>query len=209
MLMQSSASDSKRLSLLVRRPLGVCAVLLCVALFACSPGRDTNSVVSSTPPKPPPITTKTFEPVYRAAKSIEGAARSGVSYVKFSELLQALSTELGIARDQKLNETDRKLLTLFDEVYEHYKASSLLWHMKIEMSDDLWKDEIPFQFSDKADPSFAALIKKYDLSAAERKVPYTGTRYRALAADSIQRVWASAETALKTASDLYYGRETS
>src|SRR5579859_7164605 len=47
------------------------------------------------------ISAEKFEGVYRAAKSIEGATGTGVTYLRFRELLQGLSTELSILADHR------------------------------------------------------------------------------------------------------------
>jgi hypothetical protein len=93
--------------------------LLAVASFV---GRST----SLAPPAAPPltITQATFEPVYRASKALQGATGPGVSYAKFDELLQALSTEIAIAKDHQMNDLDRKLIALYEEAMAAYKLSA-------------------------------------------------------------------------------------
>ena len=93
--------------------------LLAVASFV---GRST----SLAPPAAPPltITQATFEPVYRASKALQGATGPGVSYAKFDELLQALSTEIAIAKDHQMNDLDRKLIALYEEALAAYKLSA-------------------------------------------------------------------------------------
>jgi hypothetical protein len=93
--------------------------LLAVASFV---GRSTSLAPPPTPP--PTITQATFEPVYRASKAIQGATGPGVTYVKFDELLQALSTEIAIAKDQQMNDLDRKLIALYEEALAAYKLSA-------------------------------------------------------------------------------------
>ena len=60
-----------------------------VALLALIPG-CTRSPLAKTPV----INQAIFEPVYRSAKSVEGAIDVGVNYAKLGELLQVFSTEL-------------------------------------------------------------------------------------------------------------------
>ena len=93
--------------------------LLAVASFV---GRSTSLAPPAAPP--PTITQATFEPVYRASKAIQGATGPGVTYVKFDELLQALSTEIAIAKDQQMNDLDRKLIALYEEALAAYKLSA-------------------------------------------------------------------------------------
>jgi len=86
------------------------------------------------------ITTTTFEPVYRAAKTVQGATASGVTYVKFGELLQGLSTEIGIAKDKSLTSNDKLLLEVYEHVNEEYQKSQSFWKLKIESRNNLASD---------------------------------------------------------------------
>ena len=87
-------------------------ITLCLGVGACgrstTPPASTSSVPETsaavapkTPPTPPKPTTATFEPVYRAAKAVQGATQSGVTFVKFGELMQAFATEISIAKDHE------------------------------------------------------------------------------------------------------------
>jgi hypothetical protein len=129
--------------------------------------------------------------------------------VKFGELLQGLSTELSIASDQTLNETDKKLMELFRLVFNHYRVSDQLWKLKNHATDKIWKGEIPFEFGkDGADPVVTTAISLYHLPVYERTVPYVGKKYKSVPGDSVQRAWQAADATLQQATDLYYGRPT-
>ena len=163
----------------------------------------------STPPPPPTITQATWEPVYRASKAIQGATGPGVTYVKFGELLQGLSTEISIARDHQMNDLDKKLLALYEESLAAYKFSATLWKIKIEAHHDMWNGEIPVVFTrGRAEPEVAAGIEKYGLTPVPRTVRLTGNTYEALPATTIQEMWTKADEILKRATEMYYGRST-
>jgi hypothetical protein len=174
-----------------------------LAAFGCSKPLDPPAAA------PPTITQPTFEPVYRASKAIQGATGPGVTYAKFGELLQGLSTEISIARDHQMNDLDKKLLTLYEESLAAYKFSATLWQMKIEAHDDMWRGEIPVLFgTGPASPEVASGLAKYDLSPMPRTIQITGRTYQALPAISIQQMWAKADGTLKQATEMYYGRST-
>lgn len=183
------------------------AAVLLFCLAGCS--RDQPAAVATTTPQRAPapgITKATFEPVYRAGKTIQGSTGTGVTYQKFMELMQSLSTEIGIAKDHPLNDADKKLLALYEEALHHYAVSASLWKMKIDASDDMWHGEIPVSFSKATDTNILTVIAAYHLPLTDRKVPYTGAKYKAIPGDSVQRVWQHADVALNKATDLYYGR---
>ena len=49
-------------------------------------------------------------------------------------------------------------------------------------------------------------MKKYDLPVHDRTIAYTGAKYQAVAAESIQVVWTKADEILNRATEMYYGR---
>src|SRR6185503_16346089 len=83
-----------------------------------------------------PVTVATFSALYRAGKTVQGATASGVTYVKFGELLQGFSTEMQIAKDHPLNDTDTSLLALYEKAFGQYQFSALLWKRKLDSTED-------------------------------------------------------------------------
>jgi hypothetical protein len=146
------------------------------------------------------VTTATFEPVYRAAKSIQAATVAGVSYVKFRELMQGLATEIGIAKDHPLNESDVKLIALYEEAFRHYQTSAALWAWKIDWPPEKWDGEIPVWFAQKPDSPLLSIVAQYDLPLAEH------SNYKTVPGDSVQRIWRHADAALDKATAIYYGK---
>lgn len=152
----------------------------------------------------PTINQKVFEPVYRAAKTIEGATGPGVTYPKFGELLQQLNTELVIARDQVKSDDEKKLLAQFGEVLEAYNFSMVLWKQKLEHSRSVVPGKIFLGWME-VDPELAPNLTKYGLKP---NAPDGSTSSLTIDDDAIQRTWSKAGEALKRATDAYYGRPT-
>ncbi len=152
------------------------------------------------------VTQSIFTPVYRAAKSIQGATGPGVTYMKFGELLQEWSTEIAIAKDQQMNDIDKRLLAKYEEAIAAYKFSADLWKQKNEAHQDYWNGEIPVGFSGTISPEFADGLQKFKLTPVNRKMPYTGASFSAIPGDSIQQVWLFASAAVDEATEIYYGR---
>ena len=144
-------------------------------------------------PAPPKalITTATFEPVYRAGKTIQGATEAGVSLLKFTELMQAFATELGIAKDHELNASDRQLLAIYRESFEAYQDSRALWLAKLK--------EGPV-FDPGLHPDVVEIMKTYSVA------PYPNGNWNADVA--IQAVWKKAGERLDSATALYLGKPT-
>lgn len=185
-------------------------VIVVAVLSACSRSATTPAQQQPAPrPPTPAITHATFEPVYRSAKALQGALTAGVSYVKFGELLQGFSTEIGIAKDHTLTQADKTLLDLYEQAFTDYEASATLWTLKNKASDDMWKGEIPVTFRGKTDPAITAIIKRYELQPIDRVVALTHANYAALPSTSIQQIWSAADAKLEKATAIYYGRDGS
>lgn len=184
----------------------ICVLLIGLA-GACS-SRPPELPAIQIPP-PPTVTKATFEPLYRAGKSVQGATASGVTYTKFGELLQALSTEIGIVKDHPLNAADRRLLALYEEAFGHYQVSSTLWQLKFESSSKVWNGEIPVVLNGKAVNGLYDVAGAYDIPLTDHTMPYTGTKYATVPGDAPQRVWAKADEVLNSASRMYYAGEAS
>lgn len=176
---------------------------LLLAQLACSKKEPPAAV--ATPPPPPTVTTATFDPVYRAAKTIQGAIVSGVTYQKFGELMQSLSTEIEIAKDHKLNDADKKLLGLYQEAFAHYQVSLGLWTEKNNASEKWWKGEIPVWFEKHPNPLLLAMAERYGIPVSDRTMEYGLGKYKSIPGDSVQRVWAEADKTLLGATALFYG----
>ena len=102
------------------RAIGVMSVLISVFLqVACSFGFDQ----------------KKFENVNRAAMAIEAATSVGVNHQKFSELVQALGTELLVVKDKiGNNEQELDLIGAYNAAYRHYARSQEVWSGKLKTS---------------------------------------------------------------------------
>lgn len=120
--------------------LGVLIVIAAVVAYPTIQSSGTLSIFGSR------VTTSTFEPVYRAAKAVQGGTHSGVTYPAFLELKQRFATEIAIAKDHDLNGADKGLLSLFEESYSDYNASAELWKNMIGRGVDqealsvIWRD---------------------------------------------------------------------
>jgi len=130
----------------------------------------------------------TFEPLYRAAKAMEAAAGSDVSYERFSDLAQRLATELLAAKDRVQSDEDRALVTLYAQAGLAYGDGLAFWREKISSSNAKLPSSIP---------SIAPLVARYAIS----------TEGEVVDADSaMRRIWMAAAKTLHKAELLHDGR---
>ena len=148
-------------------------------LFSCSPKVDKQK----------------FDNLYRAAKAIEGAVSVGVSYKKYSELLQNLATEISLGSDKAKTDIEKELLKSFLEVLTTHKECAFVWGKKIEFVGHGWpKVQIPISL-------VRPLITKYDLSTEKIYLGEVVSTDKAM-----QRIWAKAHQDLEKASKIYHGQ---
>jgi hypothetical protein len=180
-------------------------VLITLGILTATTGA---TVVAQDQVRPTAVTTATFEPVYRASKALQGATTSGVTFVRFGELMQTFSTEIGIAKDHPLNDADKKLLPLYEQAFIDYQFSAALWHLKIECmvkfqgtcEPVLWVVGMP------AVNDTLKLAETYDLPITER-TSGIGMKYKSVPESSIQTVWTHADKTLGEATTMFYGNQ--
>jgi len=171
-------------------------------------------VVRAKDPTQTVVNQKLFEPTYRAAKTLQGATTTGLTHAKYSELLQALATELSIVKDQRpAGEQNIKLLALFEETLGHYEAAGIFWKAKLDgptRGATRAVKGIPIYFEkQKSDDAKLKLAERYELPITKANaggVLTSKLEYRSIPDDSPQRVWTRAGETLGKATDLYYGR---
>jgi hypothetical protein len=153
-----------------------------------------------------PITAGVFDGLYRAVKNVQGATQAGVSYVRFSELLQAATSERSIVSDHKLAAGDEALLSIFDTTLADYQASKLFCKMQIDSTSGSW-DGVPVSM-EGAPNDIERLATKYRIPVASKilSLRATSRRYSSIPNDSFTKIWSFADTTIAKASALYYGK---
>jgi hypothetical protein len=163
----------------------------------------------SPPPSPPKpvmvkratVDQKKFEPLYRAAKTIQASQVVGVNYQKFGELLQAFATEISIARDKASSAKEEGLISKYADALLTLHDSGALWKEQI---DDARYDFIPAGRI-FVEASIEPIVAKYSLPRRTHKG--SGKPWQSISSDSIQLLWSKASEQIDTANKLYYGEE--
>ena len=188
--------------------MNVSSALFLTAVLVSAPLATACKKPLDPPPAPPPtITQSTFDPVYRASKALQGATTAGVSYVQFGELMQDLSTEIGIAKDHQMNNLDKGLIGLYDEAFATYNFSAALWKAQIDTPKEMVGGDIIVEVDGvETEPGGIARLEKYGIPVRERGVKYMKNRVKVVSPDAIQVVWGAANELLRRATEMYYGR---
>lgn len=150
----------------------------------------------------PKIDQKKYENLYRAAKAIEGAIAVGITYPKFGELLQNLSTEISIANDKAKSDTEKELLKSYFEVLTTFQESSTVWKYKIEGSRYDWIPKGQIFVEDELRP----IIEKYSFPMELHEIKITRNSFTTISENSIKIIWEKAHDQLEKANKIYYGQ---
>ena len=150
----------------------------------------------------PKIDQKKYENLHRAAKAIQGATAVGVSYQKFGELLQNLSTEISIANDKAKSDIEKELLKGYVDVLMTYHESATVWKHKIEGARYDWIPSGQVYVERELQP----IVSKYSLPTEKHVIRITGHKFDTISEDSIQVIWGKANEHLEKTTKLYLGQ---
>ncbi len=150
----------------------------------------------------PKIDQKKYEDLNRAAKAIQGATVVGVSYQKFGELLQNLSTEISIANDKTKSDIEKELLKAYIDVLTMYHESATIWKHNIKSAKYDWipSGQIPIE------RELQPIISKYSLLTDLQIDPISGSNIYTISENAIQLIWGKANEHLEKATQLYLGQ---
>ncbi len=163
------------------------------------------AVACSKPQKKAAIDQAKFEPLYRAAKAVQGSTSVGVNYLKFSELLQTFATELSIAKDKAQTANEKKLVEMYAGVLTDYSDSLSIWTAKnvAVSAKQIFGDLIPANAI-----LDAAARQGLPVTDEEKTSLYTGPfKWKSIPANSIEIVWKSAGVKQSRANEFYYSVE--
>jgi hypothetical protein len=167
-----------------------------------------------------------FEPLYRAGKNFVGAVDVGINYQKFTDLLQAMASELSIATDKVNNEKEKQLLALYAEAFSAYKDCGTLWDYKIKDAGS-YSGYILFDMSNQAvrvknrtswryREVLVPIVQKYNLFAETKSSGSGGllvggdVDYKVLQGDqAVQAVMSAAGKLLEPANKMYLAAQES
>jgi hypothetical protein len=88
-----------------------------------------------TPPATEAIDLQKFQALYRAGKAIEGSLAVGGTFSRFTELLQALATEVSIAKDIASTRREKQLLDVYTLALSTLGHGATVWRAKVDRAD--------------------------------------------------------------------------
>jgi multisubunit Na+/H+ antiporter MnhG subunit len=149
-----------------------------------------------------------FNDVYQAAKAIDVATTTGVTYAQFHVLIQAFAKESAILADKIETKDERAVLLFFKAGLNAYLDSATLWKAKLDMSYD--RDEI-FQGqilvgTPAIDSQFAPIIKRYQIPTRSISLDLIHKTALTISPDSVRIPWIAARKAIDEAIALYQPR---
>ena len=121
-----------------------------------------------------------FRKIYLSAKAIDASIKAGISFARFGEKVRNLAKEISVASDLQINKKEKELLEKYDELYEIYKDSAILWRSK---SSKTWIN--------------MDIIQKYPILVENKTSSKYGKPRRYINADAAMReIWKGQDTSL-------------
>jgi hypothetical protein len=155
----------------------------------------------------PKVDEKIFDNVSRASKAVDSAAKVGVSYQKFAELVQNFATEISVAKDKVKSQQETEILQGFGDVLQIYNDALILW------TEQISTDQQMFYFDDRGKIAIFAenarvldIGKKYVLRV-ERVKLMSGLMITTLPKTAVSEVLGKAHARVEEANALLFGKK--
>lgn len=147
-----------------------------------------------------------LEPVYRSAKTIQGATSVGVNFAKYGELLQASATEINVANDKLSTDEERRVANLFKAAFQAYQDAGTCWQRQLreasqEYDKYLYGGGVGYTLGKREPaPEIKSLVETYHLAI------HNGPGYQSVPKNSMQDIWVVADSKLGAAVDAYLAK---
>ena len=103
------------------------------------------------------------EPLYRAAQAVTAGVSIGANHEEYRRLVQALATEVFVARGAAAEPREQSLVSAYSAVLDAHKAALAAWQQKVDTPADVPTDQLDQAIQDawrKADAALAEAIKR-------------------------------------------------
>jgi hypothetical protein len=151
---------------------------------------------------------KDLEPLYRSAKAIQAATGVGVSYLKYSELVQAFATEHTVANDKASTTEADRIVDLFRNALKAYQDAGALWRHQIEFGkyEDMYSGGVGYSIKGHTEPELVRIVEEYKIPIRDGKLKYSQGAYQAIPKNSMQAVWPVADKRMNAAVEAYVAK---
>jgi hypothetical protein len=132
-----------------------------------------------------------FETASRATNAIIGSTNVGVSYDQYSKLLQNLSTELLQLRDQRLSESEKRILGSYESVLEAFEDAGSVWQQEFNPSTiraRMYGTDLGFGADDIFSDLVSTVLDQYKIASS----PYLFETHKVNATSAIRQIWLNA-----------------
>jgi len=151
-----------------------------------------------TAPQPLRVDRAKLAPLYRSARAAQASIGMGLNLPAYSQLLQALATEVAVAKDLASTEPEKAIVSAYTAALASLHDANVIWTDKI--------DSAQYDFIPKGrvyvEGPIRAMVEKYKLPTQQ----HTGRNgpWLSIGGDeSVQLVWARAGEQIDAATKLY------
>ena len=149
-----------------------------------------------------------FRKIYLSAKAIDASIKAGISFARFGEKVRNLAKEISVASDLQINKKEKELLEKYDELYEIYKDSAILWQIKMKEASGEYRGHINLEQNDSTRSILSPIIQKYPILVENKTSSKYGKPRRYINADAAMReIWKRARHLSEQSNNIYLGKD--
>ena len=154
------------------------------------------------------IDQKKFRKIYLTSKAIDASIKTKINFGRFGAKVRHLAKEISIANDLQLNKKEKELLKKYDDLYELYKDSAILWQMKMKQANGEYRGHINLDQNDSVRSILSPIIQKYPSLVEDKTSSKYGKPRRSIDADAAMReIWKMARNISEQTNNMYLGKD--
>ena len=149
-----------------------------------------------------------FRKIYLSAKAIDASIKTGINFAGFGEKVRNLARETSIASDLQLNKKEKELLKKYDDLYELYRDSAILWQIKMKQASGKYRGHINLDQNDSTRSILSPIIQKYPFLVEDITSSKYGKPPRYIDADAAMRkIWKMARNISEQSNNIYLRKD--
>ena len=131
-----------------------------------------------------------FQKAEQASQAVKSAVTAGLPYDQVNAPLQKFSQEISDLKKRVKSDREKEILKAYTDLFDIYQDGLVLWNYKTEFKRYGFVPEGRIYAGQYADP----IIAKYGIPIETHLYPQTGQKWKSVPADSIQGIWANADS---------------
>ena len=149
-----------------------------------------------------------FQKIYLTTNAIETSIKTGINFAGFGKKVRNLAKEISFVSDLQLNKKEKELLEKYNDLYELYKDSAILWQMKMKQASGEYRGYINLDQDESTRSILSPIIKKYPFLVEDMTSLKYGRPGKFINADAAkQEIWKMARNISEQSRNIYLEKD--